>query len=112
MNEENKTNPINSQTTDDIGILLPIGSVVTLKNAEKSLMIIGILPQSEGQQYDYMAVLYPEGFLTPQEMFAFNHADIERVEFLGYMDLQYQAFRTGLADFLEERTDEEESNEN
>ena len=37
--------------------LLPIGSVVTVKDANKSMVIIGILPENQGKRYDYIAVL-------------------------------------------------------
>lgn len=44
--------------------LLPIGSVVLLKNGIKKAMIIGIMQSTvdnEGQvtEYDYLGVLYP-----------------------------------------------------
>ena len=44
--------------------LLPIGSVVLLKDATKKLVIIGILQvnPSENKIYDYLGVPYPEGY--------------------------------------------------
>lgn len=44
--------------------LLPIGSVVLLKEAVKPVMIFGIKQvdiENQSQEYDYIAVLYPEG---------------------------------------------------
>lgn len=44
--------------------LLPIGSVVMLKDAEKPLMIYGIKQLDTDNpevEYDYIGVLYPEG---------------------------------------------------
>lgn len=66
--------------------ILPIGTVVLLKGAIKKLVIIGILQKAadSGQQYDYMGVLYPEGFLKPEMTFLFNHDDITDVIFRGY----------------------------
>ena len=51
--------------------LLPVGSVVRLKNAVRKAVIMGYMQQvnpkdSPGQKpevYDYMAVPYPEGYL-------------------------------------------------
>lgn len=80
--------------------LYPIGSVVKLKNAEKELMIIGILPINEDIQYDYLAVLYPEGYINDKYVFLFNHDDILEVKYLGYMDSSYQMFRSGLHSML------------
>lgn len=81
--------------------LYPIGSVVKLRNAEKELMVIGILPTNEGVQYDYLAVLYPEGYINDKYIFLFNHNDILEVKYLGYMDSSYQMFRSGLISMLE-----------
>ena len=50
--------------------LLPIGSVVLLRDAMKKLMIIGIKPvkaDEPDKMYDYIGVLYPEGFLSNQQ---------------------------------------------
>lgn len=46
--------------------LLPIGSVVTLKEGTKKLMIIGRLQQNVNTQkiYDYAGCLWPEGIWT------------------------------------------------
>lgn len=81
--------------------LYPIGSVVKLRNAEKELMVIGILPTNEDVQYDYLAVLYPEGYINDKYVFLFNHNDILEVKYLGYMDSSYQMFRSGLNSMLE-----------
>lgn len=45
--------------------LLPIGSVVTLKEGTKRLMIIGRLQQNVRTKkvYDYAGCLWPEGYM-------------------------------------------------
>lgn len=75
--------------------LLPIGSVVLLKQAEKKLMIYGVMQLNSGDQktYDYIACLYPEGNIGEEFNYLFNHDDIERVEFLGFVDAEMQVFR-------------------
>ncbi len=80
----------------DTAKLFPCGSVVLLDGADKELMIIGILPVNDNERYDYMAVMYPEGYISENHIFLFNHDDIREVKFLGYMDSNYQVFRTGL----------------
>ena len=37
-----------------------------------------------GQIYDYGACFYPEGMITSDQVFAFNHDRIDRVCFKGY----------------------------
>ncbi|MBQ1931292.1 MAG: DUF4176 domain-containing protein [Lachnospiraceae bacterium] len=90
--------------------LLPIGSVITVKEANKKMMIIGILQKSKDTKYDYMAVLYPEGYLTQKQIYLFNHEDIEEVHFLGFMGVDYQVFRNNLVNILED-IEEAESEE-
>ena len=82
--------------------LFPIGTVVTVKEANKSMMIIGILPENGGKRYDYIAVLYPEGYLTEKQIYLFNHDDIEKVEYLGYMNAEFQVFHQNLKEILKE----------
>lgn len=81
--------------------LLPIGSVVKMKGTDKRLSIIGILVNNDGQQFDYISVPFPEGYIDAQHMFVFNHVDIEKVDYLGYMDSEFQLFRGTLADALD-----------
>ena len=81
--------------------LLPVGSVVQLKEAEKKLTIVGILVNNNGVQFDYIAVLFPEGYIDSARMFVFNHEDIDKVEFLGYMNSEFQLFRGTLAEEIE-----------
>lgn len=67
--------------------LLPIGSVVMLKNAEKAVMIYGIKQldtENPDLEYDYIGVLYPEGNIGADFQYLFNHADIEKILFKGY----------------------------
>ena len=54
--------------------LLPIGSVVLLKDATKKLVIIGVLQVNaeQNKMYDYLAVPYPEGYLGSDNNYLFN----------------------------------------
>lgn len=74
--------------------LLPIGSVVLLKDATKKLMIIGILQvkPSENKIYDYLAVPYPEGYLGSNNNFLFNDTDINEIIFRGYENPERENF--------------------
>lgn len=74
--------------------LLPIGSIVLLKDASKKLMIIGIMQvnQKENKIYDYLGVPYPEGYIGSEHNFLFNHSDINDVIFTGYMNPEREIF--------------------
>lgn len=80
--------------------LLPVGSVVLNKGANKRLMIIGILAEINGVCYDYVGVTHPEGFMDVEHIYAFQHNDIDTVEFIGYMNAEYQVFRNEVAKAL------------
>ncbi len=74
--------------------LLPVGSVVLLKDATKKLMIIGILQlkSSEKKIYDYLSVPYPEGYIGENNNFLFDHEDINDVIFMGYENPERESF--------------------
>ena len=75
--------------------LLPIGSIVLLRNAVKKLMIMGYMPynkEAPETKFDYAGVLYPEGFLGMQGIFLFNHEDIDDVIFRGYQNPEHDRF--------------------
>lgn len=86
--------------------LLPIGSVVILQGGVKKLMVIGIKVASEKNPtefYDYIGVLYPEGFIGAKGNFLFNHSDINDIVFTGYNNPERQSFM----EFLEEEYEKE-----
>ncbi len=74
--------------------LLPIGSVVILREGQKRLMTFGIKQQDmrTGTEYDYLGVIYPEGNIGQGGQFFFNHADIEQVFFTGFADEERETF--------------------
>lgn len=77
--------------------LLPIGSVVLLKESTKRVMITGVaqygLENGETRRlYDYCGVLYPEGFMNPDEQFLFNDDQIDQLFFVGFQDAEGIAF--------------------
>lgn len=80
---------------------LPLGSIVTLENGNKKIMICGRIQEHVEQQqlYDYCACLYPEGIIDPKELYLFNNNQIDRVYFIGMQDEDEFAFR----DFMEKQ---------
>lgn len=87
----------------DIAKLLPLGSVVRLKEAEKRLLVVGIVQESQGKRFDYMGMLYPEGFIGNEYTFLFNHEDIEEVDFIGFIDTEHQMFRSNVNVLMNEK---------
>ena len=64
---------------------LPIGTVVTLANGTKPIMIYGRKQMQEGNEriWDYVACLYPEGNLGDQYNVFFQHEEIGEVYHYG-----------------------------
>ena len=84
--------------------LLPIGSIVLLKNGEKRLMIIGIKQSNMdegGKEYDYLGILYPEGHIGEEFQYLFNHEDINKIVFRGYEDKEREEFLRNLSKVFE-----------
>ncbi len=84
--------------------LLPIGSVIYLREADRPLMIFGVKQSNldTGEEYDYIGVLYPEGSMGRESQFLFQHKDIERVVFRGYEDDARLEFIKKLEAFYEQ----------
>ncbi len=65
--------------------LLPIGTVVKLKEVRKLVMIYGRFQKqaSTGQTFDYVSVPYPEGNINEDYNLFFNRNMIESVQHVG-----------------------------
>lgn len=76
--------------------ILPLGSVVRLKNGNIKLLIISRAPLYEQNDvigyFDYSACIYPTGQVEEQTYF-FNNENIEKVYFEGYKDEQEELFQ-------------------
>lgn len=72
----------------------PIGTVVLLKGANKKIMIIGIGQKQvdTDKLWDYAGCVFPEGYLSPDKVFLFNHEQIEQVYMIGYQDKEQLEF--------------------
>ena len=94
---------------------LPIGTVVILKGGRRELMIMSYCVMPDGQGYDkngeidvngkmfdYGACFYPEGMITSDQLFAFNHEQINRVCYMGYKTQQQADISEMLKSGLEE----------
>ena len=84
--------------------LLPIGTIVLLKDGEKRLMINGILQTDMNKtqkNYDYIGILYPEGHIREGFQYLFNHEDISEIIFRGFEDSERDEFLDKLSKIYE-----------
>ena len=85
--------------------VLPIGSVVLLKNSTKKLMIIGFAQVSASNPdkvYDYVGCVFPEGFIGPDQTFLFDSHQIEKIYAVGYQDEEQMNFKIRVDEALTE----------
>lgn len=78
---------------------LPIGTVVLLKGGRKRAMITGFCSVAQENQekiYDYSGCVYPEGYLSSNQVCLFDHDQIDKIFFLGYEDDEEKAFKDKL----------------
>ena len=84
---------------------LPIGSVIKLKNNNKSIMITGYYSVEYARDleiYDYSGCAYPEGVMIKSSCCSFNQSDIKEVLFEGYKTNEYKTLTNGLNEIDEE----------
>lgn len=84
---------------------LPIGSVVILEGGAKKIMITGFCSISEmdrTQVYDYSGCIYPEGYLSSNQICLFNHDQIEKVFFTGYESEEEKEFKKSLEKIVDD----------
>ena len=72
---------------------LPIGSVVRLNKGDTKLMIVSRFPlYKDGNDigyFEYCSCIFPSG-VDGKEFIFFNKEDIERLVFVGYVDVTFQ----------------------
>ncbi|MGX7048475.1 DUF4176 domain-containing protein [Pseudolactococcus piscium] len=75
--------------------ILPIGTIVYLKEGTQKLMILnrGSVIENNGENllFDYSAAIYPVG-LNPEQVLYFNKEDIDKIVFEGYTDEEEERF--------------------
>lgn|SRR5699024_4758448 len=86
--------------------MLPIGSVVYLKEGTQKVMILSRAPlvtTDEGEQlmFDYAGCMYPSG-LEPDNVLYFNKENIDQIVFEGHRDEQEERWQQLYKRWLEE----------
>ena len=84
--------------------LLPIGSVVRVKGAQRNLMICGRVVTRTGFDdiYDYVACLYPEGLIDASDLYFFNRTAVDECVYKGFEGEEELAFREHVLGTLNE----------
>jgi len=78
---------------------LPIGSVVLLKGGKKRAMITGfcsVAQEKTDKIFDYSGCVYPEGYLSSNQVCLFDHDQIDKIFFIGYEDEEEKIFKEKL----------------
>ena len=73
--------------------LLPLGSIVTIKNSMAKMMILGyyLIDKKDNKCYQYAGVIYPSGIPETNNFVLFNNKDIKEVIFKGYSTPESEA---------------------
>ncbi len=74
---------------------LPIGSLVTLKNELRKIIILGYdqkLVSDTSKIYSYVGCFFPEGYVSSSKNVLFNKEDIKSIYYLGYQDSSFDEF--------------------
>lgn len=82
---------------------LPLGTVVTLKEGTKKLMITGFCAITESNKekiWDYSGCLYPEGNLSSNQTCLFDHNQIEKICYLGFINEEEKEFKNKLKEYM------------
>ena len=79
---------------------LALGSVILLEGGEKRLMIIGRkqISSESKKEFDYAGVLFPEGYQSSENLYLFNHADIQSIFQLGWVDNEELGYQSVLSE--------------
>lgn len=86
--------------------LLPIGSVVLLKQAKKKIMIVGFYAsdgKNENITYDYVACPFPEGVISSEKHLLFNHSQIDKICHYGLDNGEELMFKKLLKEVIEDK---------
>lgn len=82
---------------------LPIGSVVLLEGGTKKVMITGFCSVSNDNRkkvYDYIGCIYPEGYLSSNQICLFDHSQIREISYIGYESDDEEKFNNTLNSIL------------
>ena len=81
---------------------LSIGTVLMLRGEGKKVMVIGYLGTDDnGKEVDYMAVTYPEGYMSAENIVGFNKNEVLQILHEGYRDVEQERFFNEITAYLQ-----------
>ena len=88
---------------------LPGGSVVSLKSSPQLMMIFGFYQQvpEQAHWFDYIACPYPEGYLNSDSLMLFDHGQIDKLHFIGFIDDECLEFSKKITTEIGDRQNDE-----
>ena len=95
--------------------ILPIGSVVKLKNMEKRVMIIGYGAkkiEEPDKIWDYTVCPFPYGMINLQKTLVCNREDVEILYAIVYQDAEVLRYHREVAEGLKDNIKNEEVQKN
>ena len=77
---------------------LPLGTVILLEGGEKRLIVVGRkqISVETKKEFDYAGVLFPEGYQSAENLYLFNHSDVESVFQMGLIDDEELNFQNSI----------------
>ena len=73
--------------------LLPVGTILKLKEQEQKVMVAGYGGYNLNDEiHDYIGLPTPMGIVDKNLSFVFNSADVESIVYLGYLDASTQVY--------------------
>lgn len=79
--------------------VLPLGTVVLLKDATRYLVVIGysIVEQGKDKVWDYLGCPYPVGVISTNSGLLFDKDQIEKIIYRGFSDEEGDKFRNQIS---------------
>lgn len=93
---------------DEVEMLLPLGSIVTVSDGDGSLLMIvsrAAISEVDGitGYFDYAAVNYPSGVTDINEFMFFNRENIESIQYFGFINADEQIFAENYDNLMAEQ---------
>lgn len=94
---------------------LPVGSIVSLRFNRNKFMIMGYgtIDGETKEVYDYVAVQYPVGLISLDNVVMVNRPFVKKIYHTGYVSEEYNNFSKAVKEAMEKRKntpEKEESN--
>ena len=90
---------------------LPIGTVCQLTGTDQKVAITGFCMRNENQPdkiFDYVACYYPQGVYDQNKNILFDHSQIVKVVYLGFVNEEEKAFKEKVKALLASQEQEQQ----